>query len=147
MSDQAEVQFNLPVAGARNQDVGKGVARMTSEVFQHLGIQEGDIFEIVGKRQTPAVALAPYPEDEGMRMIRLDGLQRANANVSIGDSVEVRKPEVKPAKKITVAPAQKNVQLSGPGQALLRTLNRHLKKHGYLLQKKWKKNTGRWRSA
>lgn len=121
MSDGEQKKITLPVAGARNSDMGKGVTRVSRRIFNVLGIEEGSIIELLGKRTTPAIALGPAPEDESLDIIRLDGLQRANANVSIGDTVEVRKAEVKPAKKVTLAPAQKNVTLSGPGEALLRT--------------------------
>jgi transitional endoplasmic reticulum ATPase len=121
MSDGEQKKIPLPVAGARNSDMGKGVTRVSRRIFGELGIEEGSIIELLGKRTTPAIALGPAPEDESLDIIRLDGLQRANANVSIGDTVEVRKAEVKPAKKVTLAPAQKNVTLSGPGEALLRT--------------------------
>lgn len=122
MTDTDTKKLTLPVAGARNRDVGKGVARVSRRVFSELGIQEGAVIEMLGKRGTPAIALGPYPEDESLDIIRLDGLQRANANISIGDQVEIRPAEVKSAKKITLAPAQKNIQLTGSGEGLLRTL-------------------------
>ncbi|MEX2534642.1 MAG: CDC48 family AAA ATPase [Trueperaceae bacterium] len=74
------------------------------------------------KRSTAALAVPPYEEDEGLDIVRLDGLVRANAGTGIGDQVEVRRADVKPAKRIVLAPAQKNLRLSGPGSALLRTL-------------------------
>jgi transitional endoplasmic reticulum ATPase len=122
MADQAPSSVRLQVAGAQKQDVGKGVARLNRDAVKTLKLQQGEVIEIVGKKSTAALALPPYPEDEGLEIIRLDGLLRANANVSIGDHVEVRRAEVRPARKVTLAPAQKNVQLSGPGNALLRTL-------------------------
>jgi len=42
---------------------------------------------VSGSQSTAAVALPPYPEDEGLDLIRLDGLQRTNSGVSIGDYV------------------------------------------------------------
>ncbi len=112
----------LQVAGAKPQDVGKGVARLGQKAAAALGIREGEIIEIQGKRTTAALALPPYPEDEGLEIIRLDGLQRANATVSIGDAVQVRRADVKPARRITIAPAQQNLRLMGNGDALRRTL-------------------------
>ncbi|MDX1531236.1 MAG: AAA family ATPase, partial [Rhodothermales bacterium] len=112
----------LQVAALQNPDVGKGVARLSQEALAELGLGQGGIIEVLGQRNTAAVAIPPYPQDEGLDIVRLDGLQRHNAQVGLGDHVEIRKAEVKPAQKVTVAPAQKNVQLSGPGQALLRTL-------------------------
>ena len=64
--------------------------------MEALGIDEGDVIEIVGKRTTAAIAIRPYGEDEGIDIIRLDGLQRANAGVGSGEFVEVRKAESKP---------------------------------------------------
>src|SRR5690554_4777029 len=114
----------LQVAGTNERDVGKGTARLTSAAFEQLGLQQGQVIQITGNRTTAAVALPPFPEDEGLNIIRLDGLIRANANVSMGDMVEVSPADVSPATKVTLAPAQKNVRLMGSGQALLRTLFR-----------------------
>ena len=123
MAEQQQPQgVRLQVAGARPQDVGKSIARLNRNAFQTLGISEGDVVEIIGKRTTAAIALAPYPEDEGLNAIRLDGLQRGNAAVGMGDYVEVRRAEVRPARRVVLAPAQKNFRLTGPGEALCRTL-------------------------
>src|SRR3546814_5635739 len=62
-----------------------------------LALAEGGVIEIVGKRSTPARAVYPYPEDEGLEIIRIDGLQRANAGAGSGEYVEIRKIESKPA--------------------------------------------------
>src|SRR5690606_11762189 len=95
-----------------------------SSALEKLGLAEGDIVQITGKRTTAATALSPYSEDEGVDLIRLDGLQRANADVGMGDHVEVRRADVKPARRISIAPAQKNVRLSGSPELLRRTLFR-----------------------
>ena len=89
--------------------------------MQALGVLEGDVVEIVGKRSTPARAVLPYSEDEGLDILRLDGLQRANAGVGSGDFVEVRKAESKPAQRVVFAPAQENLRLQGSGGALKRS--------------------------
>ncbi|ACS60068.1 AAA family ATPase, CDC48 subfamily (plasmid) [Rhizobium leguminosarum bv. trifolii WSM1325] len=79
---------------------------------------------MVGKRHTAAVAVRPYPEDEGLNIIRLDGLQRVNAGATSGDHIEVRKAEARPAARIVLAPAQKNLVLQGSGDALQRVFLR-----------------------
>ena len=124
MTDTTEQATRLQVAGTKPEDVGKGVARLGKRAMDTLDIVEGDVVEIAGKRITAAIALSPYAEDVGLELIRLDGLQRANADVGMGDHVEVRKAEVKPAKRISIAPAQKNVRLSGSPELLRRTLFR-----------------------
>ncbi len=122
MPEQRAGAVKLQVAGAKPQDVGTGTARVPRSVLQGLGLRDGDVIEIAGKRQTAALALSPYPEDEGLEVLRLDGLQRGNAGVSIGDHVEVRRAESKPARKVQLAPAQKNLRLVGSGEMLRRTL-------------------------
>ncbi|HSH45777.1 MAG TPA: CDC48 family AAA ATPase [Longimicrobiales bacterium] len=112
----------LQVAGAKVKDSGKGVARVGRGAMDRLGIRQGDVIEIAGKRTTAAIALPPYAEDEGLDLIRLDGLQRANADVGMGDHVEVRPGETRPAEYIQVAPAQENIRLRGSGELLRRTL-------------------------
>jgi len=111
----------LQVANARPDDSGHGLARLPRSAMQTLGVVEGDVVEIVGKRSTPARAVQPYPEDEGLDILRLDGLQRANAGVGSGDFVELRKAESKPAQRVVFAPAQQNLRLQGSGAALKRS--------------------------
>src|SRR3954452_10233727 len=86
-----------------------------------LGVSEGDLVEVIGKRHTAAIAVRPYPDDEGLNIIRLDGLQRVNAGATSGDNVEVRKAETRPATLVVLAPAQKILVLQGSGEALQRT--------------------------
>ncbi|MEX2583497.1 MAG: CDC48 family AAA ATPase [Gemmatimonadota bacterium] len=124
MTESSENGARLQVAGTKPEDVGKGVARLGKGALERLGLSEGDVVEITGKRSTAAIALAPYSEDVGLELIRLDGLQRANADVGMGDHVDVKKADVKPARRISIAPAQKNVRLSGSPELLRRTLFR-----------------------
>lgn len=114
--------IELQVAGANERDVGKGGARVSKEVLDQLGIRQGDVIEIRGTRSTAAIALPPFPEDEGLPIIRLDGLIRANAGISMGERVEVLAGRPKPAQKVVVAPAHENMRLQGSGAALMRTL-------------------------
>jgi transitional endoplasmic reticulum ATPase len=124
MPESEERVVRLQVAGTKPEDAGKGVARLSQSAFDSLGIQEGEIIAIQGKRLTAALGLTPYAEDVGVEVIRLDGLQRANADVTMGDHVEVRKADVRPARRITIAPGQQNVRLSGSPELLRRTLFR-----------------------
>ena len=122
--EREDQSSQLQVGAAKPQDVGKGVARVDEQALQTLGLQPGAVIELIGKRTTAAIAVPPYPGDEGLTLIRLDGLQRANAGVSTGEFVQIRRAEVQPAQRVTLAPAQKNIRLSGSGAALRRTLNR-----------------------
>ncbi len=121
MADEERKTKKLQVATMRPEDSGRGIARLPRATMTELGLAEGDIIELVGKRAAPARAVGPYPEDEDLSIIRLDGLQRANAELGSGDFVEVRKAEAKPATKVVFAPAQKNLRLHGSAQALKRS--------------------------
>ena len=121
MADAEAPIQKLQVANARPEDSGRGLAHLPRAMLAALGIGEGDVIEIIGKSSTPARAVAPYAEDEGLEIIRIDGLQRANAGVGSGDFVEVRKVESKAATRVVFAPAQQNLRLQGSSQALKRT--------------------------
>ncbi|WP_088311430.1 CDC48 family AAA ATPase [Novosphingobium sp. B 225] len=110
----------LQVAAARQEESGQGIARLPKSAMGVLGITEGDVVEIEGKRITAARAVLAYAEDEGLDVIRLDGLQRANAEVGGGDHVQVRKGESRAAQRVVFAPAQREMKLQGPGEALKR---------------------------
>jgi transitional endoplasmic reticulum ATPase len=122
MADQKQIGVRLQVAGAKPQDVGTGTARLSRKALTAIGAKEGDVVEVRGKRLTAALALASYPEDEGLDVVRLDGLQRANAVVSIGDHLLARVAETRSARRVQLAPAQKNLRLVGSGETLRKTL-------------------------
>jgi transitional endoplasmic reticulum ATPase len=121
MADSEVQTRRVQVANARPEDSGRGLARIPRAIMTALALQEGDVVEIVGKRATPARAVLPYQEDEGLEIMRLDGLQRANAGVGSGDFVELRKVESRPATRVVFAPAQQNLRLQGSTAALKRT--------------------------
>lgn len=121
MADEERGPYRLQVANMRPDDSGRGLARLPRAMMNKLGLNEGDVIELEGKRNTPARAVFPYPEDEGLDIIRLDGLQRVNAEAGSGDFVTIRKAESKPAQRVVFAPAQKNLRLQGSGAALKRS--------------------------
>jgi transitional endoplasmic reticulum ATPase len=110
----------LQVAAARQEESGQGIARLPKSAMSALGAMEGDTLEITGKRATVARAVLAYAEDDTLEVIRLDGLQRANADVGSGDHVTVRKADSRPAQRVVFAPAQREMRLQGPSQALKR---------------------------
>jgi transitional endoplasmic reticulum ATPase len=114
----------LQVAPARQEESGQGIARMPRTAFQTLGITEGDVVEIIGKRTTAAIAMAAYPEDDALDVVRLDGLQRGNAEAGSGEHVEIARAESRPATRVVFAPAQREMRLQGPTQALKRNFFR-----------------------
>ena len=121
MADSESNKQRLQVASARPEDSGQGLARLPQSVMAALGLSQGDVVEISGKRRTAARAIFPYAEDEGLDVVRLDGLLRVNAGVGSGEYVEARKAESKPAQRVVFAPAQQNLRLHGSGNALKRS--------------------------
>jgi len=114
-------EITLKVAEAYYRDVGRGIARIDPEVMEKLGIQSGDVVEIVGKASVPAIAWPSYPEDRGKGIVRIDGSLRSNAGVGIDDRVKLRKVDAKPAEKVTLAPTEP-VRITGGEAYLLRVL-------------------------
>ncbi len=123
MADAAvkEKLVKLQVANARAEESGGGIARIPRSAMAELGVTEGDIVQISGKRQTASRVVLPYAEDEGLEVIRLDGLQRANAGAGAGDMVELSRVEARPAARVVFAPAQENLRLQGSANALKRS--------------------------
>jgi transitional endoplasmic reticulum ATPase len=129
MADAGVVELDrdtirLQVAAARQEESGRGIARLPRTAFKALGIAEGDIIQVAGKRVTAAIAVPAYDEDQTLEVIRLDGLQRGNAQVSSGEHVSIRKAESKPATRVVFAPAQREMRLQGPTEALKRNFFR-----------------------
>ena len=100
----------LRVADARQRDIGHGKVRIDNKTMQSLGISAGDFVEIHGKKVTVAVAWPAYAEDQGQDIIRMDGIVRRNAGVTLNENVTVRPADVKEAQNIVFAPT--DVRLS-----------------------------------
>ena len=113
-----EKTVRLQVAAARQEESGQGIARLPRTAFQALGITEGDVVQISGKRDTVALAMPAYDEDQSLDVVRLDGLQRGNAECGSGEHVQIAAAESRPATRVVFAPASREMRLQGPTQAL-----------------------------
>ena len=107
--EKPENEIRLKVAEAVQDDVNKGIVRIDSNFMRQIGVRPGDIVQLEGERKTVAIADRAYPGDIGLNVIRMDGLARRNATTGIGELVKITKADVKEAKKVVVAPAQKGV--------------------------------------
>ncbi len=99
----------LKVAEAIQDDVEKGIVRIDSAFMKDLEVNPGDVIEIEGERKTSAIVDRSYPGDIGLDIIRMDGLIRRNAKTGLGETVKIRKIDVREAKKVTIAPAKKGI--------------------------------------
>ena len=59
MADVETEIRRLQVANLPPADSGRGIARVPTTIMDQLGLQDGDVIEIVGKRSTPARAIRP----------------------------------------------------------------------------------------
>lgn len=97
-------EMTLKVAEALQSDVGHGRARIDTSTRVALNLEPGDIIEISAGKTTAAKVFRVNQDDEGISIIRIDGLVRKNAGVSIGDKVVVRKAVMQPANTVTISP-------------------------------------------
>ena len=117
MPSDEEGWVSLKVAKAIPSDVGHGRARISNG--EDLGLKPGDIVEIKGPKRTTAAIYWRARRGQGQRCGHrcADGIIRKNAEVSLGQSVEVRKVEAKTCRKLTLSPVMANKQKVkfGPG--------------------------------
>ncbi|HEX9908148.1 MAG TPA: CDC48 family AAA ATPase [Thermoplasmata archaeon] len=105
MTKKQPEDVTLRVARAHHQsEVGLGRARIDTVTRKALGVEVGEIIEIVGKKKTAAKVFRAAHEDEAQGIIRIDGMIRGNAGISIGEKVVVSKATAQQAQKIVVAP-------------------------------------------
>ena len=98
----------LPVAAAKKREAGRGVARLPEPARSRLGVLSGDTVVIEGDRQAVA-KVWPGTEND---VVRIDADTRANAGVTVGDEVTVRRVTVSDATRVTL-----DVRGSVPGNA------------------------------
>lgn len=82
MTNGSRPHLQLKVAEAPRVDVGLGRARVDTKTRLALGVEAGDVVEVVGKRNTVAKLFRGTDKEEGKALVRVDGLVRRNLGVS-----------------------------------------------------------------
>jgi len=96
-------ELRLQVSETYRSDVGTGRARLSTRDRETLGVEPGEIIEIIGQRSTLAKAWPSRSEEPGI--IQIDGIIRRNAGVRVGDYVIVRKATRVPRlRSVVIAP-------------------------------------------
>ncbi len=108
MADDEGKTETLRVAKAIPSDVGHGRARVPFD--NDLGLKPGDVIEIAGERNTAAIVWRCRPEDANLGVIRIDGIIRKNAGVSLGDRVTIKKVETKECERLVLSPVMAKQQ-------------------------------------
>src|SRR3989339_324413 len=101
-----EEKYFLKVYESLQEDVDKGIARISSKDMEKIGLVPGDLVELKGKNVLVVKVLRALGGDNSIGKIRLDGNVRSNIGVSIEEEVEIKKGVVKEAKNVTLAPLQ-----------------------------------------
>ncbi len=105
--------MKLTVKPLKQKDAGRGLAAVDRAAMSELGLDNGDYIVIEGGESRAVARVWPgYPEDEGRRIIRIDGRLRQEADVGIDDRVTIEPADVTPAKQVTVALPQ-NLRIRG----------------------------------
>lgn len=124
------MEVQLKVAGARQEDVGRGIVRIDKKFQGKINVVQGDVVEIIGNRETAALVIDAYPDDIGLDIIRMDGLIRKNAKTTMGEFVKVKKADVEPAKNVALAPTQRGMRIMISGNVVSRNLRGRVLKKG-----------------
>jgi transitional endoplasmic reticulum ATPase len=114
--------MKLRVVEALQDDAYKGIVRIDPDLMRKFDLERGDIVSIKGDRETCCIIDQAYPADRGEDIIRMDGITRKNAKTGIGEHVQIGKGDVREAKKITIAPAQKGIVVKGNSDSFRRGL-------------------------
>ena len=96
--------LQMTIAESKQRDIGKKRARIGPDAMDFLNVSPGDIIKIIGKNTTCAIV---WPADEDEKYpdtIRIDGQTRKNLGLSLNDTVEIEKTDVKQAKNVVLVP-------------------------------------------
>lgn len=104
--ENKEPEYFLKVAESLQEDIDKGIARISSKDMQKMKLVAGDFVELKGKTTLVIKVLRALGGDGSIGKIRLDGTVRSNLGISIEEEVTIKKIEVKEAKSITLSPLQ-----------------------------------------
>lgn len=106
-----DIDSRLDITGRFSQTPRYDV-HLNREVANKIGLADGDLVEIKGKRTTVAKIFHTDKDDFGNDTIRLNSLVRNNARVSPEETVTISKTDPKSAKKIILAPIEKHLKKS-----------------------------------
>ena len=98
MTGMTDETVRLPVAAAEKREAGRGVARLPEPARARLGVLSGDTIVIDGDRQA-VVKVWPGTETD---VVKIDADTRANAGVTVGDEVTIRRIAVSDASRVAL---------------------------------------------
>jgi transitional endoplasmic reticulum ATPase len=82
------------------------MALVDPKVMEEMDLSTGDVIEISGKKKSYVLLWSGQRDDQGKKLIRIDGYTRNNIGVGIDDIVSVHKVNVKKAEQVILAPTE-----------------------------------------
>jgi len=113
--DEEEIEepygkIQLRIQKAKKRDIGRNIIRIDHEVMEQLNIKTGDVVAIKGKTESAGIAWPSYPQDSGLKIVRIDSRLRKNTGASIDDIIILRKVNAKVAKNVVLAPSEVKIR-------------------------------------
>ena len=112
---------SLRVLTAYIRDIGRGAVRIDARSMDILGVANGDIVEIIGKKNgTDARCYRLLPSDEDQGITRIDPALRKMIGVSIDDTVTIRKiadATVSVEKPTSIEPEEAKASVPQPSES------------------------------
>jgi transitional endoplasmic reticulum ATPase len=111
--DKAD-EYYVRVADLKRNDVGRGFARLDSEIAKVLDLHPGDGIQMknpVNGKVTAALLMPGYVEDAGSGVLRIDGSVRRNIQASIDERVVISKIDLAPAESVQFAPLDRPIMI------------------------------------
>ncbi len=96
--------LKVKVAEARGQDVGRGIGRIDPDELKKLGLDLGDVAQVIGKKNAVIKIMPTFPEDRGKGIIQIDGITRENAKVSLDEKIKIQKVNYNQADMVVLSP-------------------------------------------
>ncbi|HEX7927728.1 MAG TPA: AAA family ATPase, partial [bacterium] len=118
----------LRVLEARLEDVESGTVRVSAGLMQRMSLLPGDVVMIQGERPCLARVQAFEPVDEQPSVMRLDGLLRENAGVTLDERVSISPHPVPHAGVLLLAP----VERTSVGPEEVRRIREHLSGRAFM---------------
>lgn len=97
-------ELRLTVVEAAAKDAGRGLVRLDPDDMRRLGLETGDIAEVVGSSVAPVKVLPAPPQMRGQQRMALDGLSRLNAGVGLDELATLRRSRASHAERVELAP-------------------------------------------
>src|SRR3989338_11204609 len=114
-------RVNLKVENMNSNESYMGFVKIPKHVFNELNIKEGNNVIIEGNRKISANAFCL--EDGNNGIIKMDNLQRLNADTNVNETVKVSVGNIEDAKSMTIVPVRRGVVIHLEAEYIKKIIN------------------------